>query len=67
MIAKNPLDRPQTPAELRRELDECIDRMEDGAPQSKADSSGTASRSARGPPRQPAQLPECFLPDVTAF
>ena len=40
MIAKNPLDRPQTPAELRRELDGCIDRMEDGAPQSKADFPG---------------------------
>ena len=38
MIAKNPHDRPQTPADLRRELDECIERIEDGSPRSKPDS-----------------------------
>ncbi|HEU4679820.1 MAG TPA: Sel1-like repeat-containing protein kinase family protein, partial [Terrimicrobiaceae bacterium] len=29
MMAKNPADRPQTPAELRREIDECIEHIED--------------------------------------
>jgi serine/threonine protein kinase len=38
MIAKNPDDRPQTPADLRRELDECIERIEDGSPRPKPDS-----------------------------
>ena len=38
MIAKNPHDRPQAPADLRRELDECIERIEDGSPESKPDS-----------------------------
>ena len=38
MMAKNPDDRPPTPGALRRELDECIERLEDGAPSAKADS-----------------------------
>ena len=38
MMAKNPDDRPQTPADLRRELDECVEQIEDGAPPTKADS-----------------------------
>src|SRR6266850_4628515 len=37
MMAKNPDDRPPTPADLRRELDECIDRLEDRAPSAKAE------------------------------
>jgi serine/threonine protein kinase len=39
MMVKNPNDRPQTPAELRREIEECIERIEDGAQPSKADCS----------------------------
>ncbi len=46
MMAKNPDDRPQTPADLRRELDECIEQIEDGAPRPKAEFSATAARSA---------------------
>jgi serine/threonine protein kinase len=38
MMAKNPDDRPQTPADLRRELDGCIKQLEDGAMPAKADS-----------------------------
>jgi serine/threonine protein kinase/TPR repeat protein len=29
MMAKNPDDRPQTPADLRREIEECIEQIED--------------------------------------
>ncbi len=38
MMAKNPDDRPQTPADLRRELDECVEQIEDGSPRAKTDS-----------------------------
>jgi serine/threonine protein kinase/TPR repeat protein len=38
MMAKSPDDRPQTPIDLRRELDECIERLENPAPLAKADS-----------------------------
>ena len=37
MMAKNPDDRPQTPIELRRELEECVERLENPAPPAKAD------------------------------
>ncbi len=58
MIAKNPHDRPQTPADLRHELDECIEQIEDGSPRSKPDS--------LQPPPVARPLAR-FLPDVTAF
>ena len=50
MMAKNPGDRPQTPAELRREVEECIEKIEDGAQPPKAEPAGL-------PPVQP-QPPE---------
>ncbi|MGA7392147.1 MAG: protein kinase [Terrimicrobiaceae bacterium] len=46
MMAKNPDDRPQTPAELRREVEECIEKIEDGAQPPKAEPAGL-------PPVQP--------------
>ncbi len=50
MMAKNPDDRPQTPADLRRELDGCIKQLEDGATPAKADS--------LEPPPAPPEPPE---------
>jgi serine/threonine protein kinase/TPR repeat protein len=39
MMAKNPDDRQQTPADLRKEVEECIEKIEDGAQPSKAEPS----------------------------
>jgi serine/threonine protein kinase/TPR repeat protein len=50
MMAKNPDDRPQTPIDLRRELDECIERLEDAAQPAKPDS--------LEPPPAPPERPE---------
>jgi hypothetical protein len=49
MMAKNPDDRPPTPADLRRELDECIDRLEDRAPSAKAEATFALSEEAPSP------------------
>ena len=53
MMAKNPDDRPQTPADLRRELDECIEQLEDGAIAGKGGFSRAVARSADAARRQP--------------
>jgi serine/threonine protein kinase/TPR repeat protein len=37
MMAKNPDDRPQTPADLRREIDECLEQIEEGGPPAKGE------------------------------
>jgi serine/threonine protein kinase len=55
MMAKNPNDRPQTPAELRRKIEECIEQIEDGASAPKEDSSEL-------PPTQP-KLPQAKPPE----
>ncbi len=48
MMAKNPADRPQTPAELRREIDQCIEHIEDHE----------APVGSLEPPPLPSQAPE---------
>lgn len=50
MMAKNPADRPQAPADLRREIEECIEQIEDG--KTPADARSFA------PPPLPAEPPE---------
>ena len=45
MMAKNPDDRPQTPVDLRREIEQCIEQIEDGDPLANTD------------PLQPPPLP----------
>ncbi len=48
-MAKNPDDRPPTPADLRRGLDECIDRLEDRAPSAKAEATFALPEEAPSP------------------
>ncbi|HEY5704576.1 MAG TPA: serine/threonine-protein kinase, partial [Terrimicrobiaceae bacterium] len=48
MMAKNPDDRPQMPADLRRELDECVETLEHGAAPAKAASPEPAPPPAAG-------------------
>ena len=53
MMAKNPADRPQTAAALRRELDECLGQIERGSQPTKEDSPG----SRLIPAERPANVP----------
>jgi serine/threonine protein kinase len=66
MMAKNPDDRPQTPADLRRELDGCIKQLEDGAMPAKADSLERRPL-RRSRPKAAAPLLAHLLPASTVF